>query len=235
MRILVTGGSSGIGEALALTFAKHGASVTICGRNSDKLKMVQKKNPGIRAYQADITIPDQISSLKNWLDREMNGIDILVNNAGRMVQFDITHGIPGTARNEIELNFIAALNLIDLFLPQLLSRKQSAIINVSSGYALTPAKSAPVYCATKAALHSFTKSLRWQLENTPVKVIEILPPVVATSAATIKGGMDPQVFSNLVVRQIEKGKTEIMIGQVMLLAIALHLVPGIIDMILKRR
>ena len=231
----MTGGGSGIGEALAITFARHGASVAICGRNLEKLEKVRKKNPKLLAYQADITIPDQITSLKNLLDREMNGIDILVNNAGTMVQFDIIYGIPDTVRNEIELNFIAAINLVDLFLPQLMNRKQSAIINVSSGYALSPAKSAPVYCATKAALHSFTKSLRWQLENTPVKVIEIFPPVVATSAATVKGGMDPHVFANLVVRQIEKGKTEIKIGQVMLLAIARHLEPGIIDMILKRR
>lgn len=235
MRVLVTGGGSGIGEALAITFARHGASVIICGRNLEKLEMVRKEHSGIRAYKTDITIHDQITTLKTRLDSEMDGIDILVNNAGRMVQFDIKHGIPKSASNEIELNFIAALNLIDLFLPQLMSRNQSAIINVSSGYALAPARSAPVYCATKAALHSFTKSLRWQLEDTPVKVIEIFPPVVATSAATVKGGVDPQVFANIVVRQIEKSKTEIKVGQVMLLAITRHLAPGIIDMILKKR
>lgn len=235
MRVLVTGGGSGIGEALAITFARHGASVAICRRNLEKLELILKKHSGLRAYKTDVTIHDQIITLKTRLDREMDGIDILVNNAGMMVQFDILHGIPDNARNEIELNFIAVLNLIDLFLPQLVSRKQSAIINVSSGYALTPARSAPVYCATKAALHSFTKSLRWQLEDTPVKVIEIFPPVVATSAATSKGGMDPQRFANIVVRQIEKGKTEIKVGQVLLLAIARHLAPGIIDRILKKR
>lgn len=235
MRVLVTGGGSGIGEALAITFARHGASVAICGRNLEKLELILKEHSGLRAYETDVTIHNQIATLKTRLDREMDGIDILVNNAGRMVQFDIKHGIPNSARNEIELNFIAVLNLIDLFLPQLMSRKQSAIINVSSGYALTPARSAPVYCATKAALHSFTKSLRWQLEDTTVKVIEIFPPVVATSAATVKGGMDPQKFANIVVRQIEKGKTEIKVGQVLLLAIARHLAPGVIDMILKKR
>lgn len=92
-----------------------------------------------------------------------------------------------------------------------------------------------MYCATKAALHSFTKSLRWQLGDSPVTVIEILSPVVSTSAAVVKGGMDPMAFSARVIREIRKGGTEIKIGQVMLPAVLRHLAPSIIDRVLKKR
>ena len=235
MRVLVTGGSSGIGKALAETLVKRNARVAICGRHFDSLEKVREKNPDIQVYRADVTIKDEIVSLKTQLDQDINGIDILINNAGRMVQFDIQKGIPESAKNEIELNFTAVLNLIDLFLPDLLVRKKSAIVNVSSGYALSPAKSAPVYCATKAALHSFTKSLRWQLEDTSVKVFEILPPAVQTPGVTVKGGMDPLEFSAEVIRQIEQEKSEVKIGQVRLLAVARHIAPWAVDMILKRR
>ena len=140
MRVLITGGTSGIGKALVITFLRRNARVAICGRHRESLEKVREKHPEIRAYKADITVRDEIVCLKAQLDQDMNGIDILVNNAGRMVQFDIRRGIPESARNEIALNFTAVLNLIDLFLPELMSRKKSAIINVSSGYALASAK-----------------------------------------------------------------------------------------------
>jgi short-subunit dehydrogenase involved in D-alanine esterification of teichoic acids len=235
MRILITGGGTGIGEALAKTFARAGAEVAICGRRIEPLEKVQSKIPSIRAYKADVVVHDQILALKQQLDRDMEGIDVLINNAGRMVQFDMKDGLPDSAGSEVELNLMAPVELVDIFLPQLLRRERSAIINVTSGYALSPSKSAPLYCATKAALHSFTKSLRWQLENTPVRVIEILPPVVSTSAAVVKGGMDPMAFSKRVIRQIRRGRTEIKVGQVMFLAVMRHLAPGIIDSVLKKR
>ncbi|MFW6254930.1 MAG: SDR family NAD(P)-dependent oxidoreductase, partial [Chitinivibrionales bacterium] len=162
-------------------------------------------------------------------------IDILVNNAGRMVQFDVRDGIPDSADSEMALNLAAPLHLIKRFLPGLMDRPDAAIINVSSGYALWPSRSAPVYSATKAALHAFTKSLRWQLEGTSVKVFELIPPLVATESAVIKGGMTPDNFARLVVHKMEAGKEEILISEVRLLELGRRVWPALVDRVMKRR
>ncbi|MBD3243024.1 MAG: SDR family NAD(P)-dependent oxidoreductase, partial [Chitinivibrionales bacterium] len=144
-RILITGGSSGIGRALAIAMAAKGASVAVCGRHADTLEQVGEQHPSIHGFAADVTIPKQISALKRQLDNAMGGIDVLVNNAGRMVQFDAREGIPEAIESEVMLNLMAPLRLTRLFLPQLMQRDSAAIINVTSGLALWPNRTSPVY------------------------------------------------------------------------------------------
>ncbi|KMQ51750.1 short-chain dehydrogenase [Chitinispirillum alkaliphilum] len=234
-RVLITGGTSGIGKALASVLYKKGAKVAICARKKDALKEVSLLLPGIVTIAADLSVKENLLNIKKTLDKEMNGIDILINNAGKMTQFDIRDGFPNGYETELALNLGAPVELTRLFLPQLLKLDQAAIINVTSGYALWPNKTAPLYCASKSALHFFTKSIRWQLENSKVKVIEILPPLVKTPSATKKGGMDPLVFASKAISQIEKGYTEIKIAEVKKLSLFMHLTPPLIDQILKRR
>lgn len=234
-RILVTGGSSGIGRELAVAMATRGAAVAVCGRHADTLEQVGEQHPSIHGFTTDVTNPKQIAALKRQLDSAMGGIDVLVNNAGRMVQFDAREGIPEAVENEVMLNLMAPLRLTRLFLPQLLQRDSAAIINVTSGFALWPNRSSPVYAATKAALHSFSKSLRWQLESTSVRVIEVLPPLVQTRSATETGGMDPMVFAEKVVGRIERDEEEIRIAEVKWLALGRRFSPQLVDTVLKKR
>ncbi len=234
-RVLITGGSSGIGRALGVAMAAKGASVAVCGRHADTLNQVSEQHSAIHGFTADVTIPKQITTLKRQLDNAMGGIDVLVNNAGRMVRFDAREGIPEAIESEVMLNLMAPLRLTRLFLPQLLQRDSAAVVNVTSGFALWPNRSSPVYAATKAALHSFTKSLRWQLESTAVRVIEVLPPLVQTQSAVESGGMDPMAFAEKVIAQIERGEEEIRVAEVKWLALGRRLSPELVDTVLKKR
>ena len=234
-RVLITGGTSGIGKALTEVLLKKGATVAICARREESLKQMRAQYPELKTVVADLSSKSDLFKLKQELDKQTGGIDILINNAGKMTQFDTTEGFPDNYENEIALNLSAPIELVRLFLPQLLGRTQSAIINVTSGYALWPNKTAPIYGATKAGLHFFTKSLRWQLEKSAVKVIEVLPPVVKTPAVRRAGGMDPLVFAKRAVSQIEKGAAEVKIAEVKTLSIFMHLTPHIIDQVLKKR
>ncbi|KMQ50294.1 short-chain dehydrogenase [Chitinispirillum alkaliphilum] len=234
-RVLITGASSGIGRALGISLGRFGCKVAACARNKKSLENTASQHPHIKPYRADITKRDDRLNLYKQIKRDMDGIDVLVNNAGRMVLFDSVVEIPDTIENEIDLNFSAPVELIRLFLPQLLKAPESAIINVTSGLALWPNKSAPVYCASKAALHSFTKSLRWQLEKTTVRVIEVLPPLVQTPSATKKGGISPNLFAKRVVEEIKKGISEIKLEEVKLLAIGRHISPFVTDAFMKNK
>ncbi|MDG5815447.1 SDR family NAD(P)-dependent oxidoreductase [Chitinispirillales bacterium ANBcel5] len=233
-RVLITGGTSGIGKAFARVLSQKGAAVAVCARRQEALKKLQSVIPGIVTISVDLSKKKEIACLKKILQKEMGGIDILINNAGKMAQFDVSDGFPNRYENEIALNLNAPVELCRLFLPQLLKRDRTAIINVTSGYALWPNKTSPLYCATKSALHFFTKSIRWQLENSTVKVIEVLPPLVKTPSAAKKGGMDPLVFAKKVISQIEDGKTEIKIAEVKALSIFMRLTPFVIDRVLRK-
>lgn len=235
-RVLITGGTNGIGRALAVSLHNRDAKVAVCGRHTERLEEMQREYPRITGLRADVTDPGDVVSLKQQLDGTMGGLDILVNNAGRMVQFDAREEIPADADREVALNLIAPLHLIRLFLPQLLQRQEAAIVNISSGYALWPSRSAPVYSATKAAIHALSKSLRWQLQDTPVRMIEVLPPLVRTASAVVsRGGMTPEAFAKAVVHRMESGNEEIALAGVRLLKLGARCCPRIVDRVLKNR
>lgn len=180
--IMITGGATGIGFALAQEFVNANNEVIICGRRELYLKEAKKKLPQLHIKVCDVSKDQQRKDLVSWVSSTFKDINILVNNAGiqRMINVKTGESNRNRDEDEIDINLKAPVHLCELFVPLFMERKEAAIVNVTSGLGFCPIAVMPVYCATKAALHSFTISLRHQLRNTPVKVFEIIPPTVDT-------------------------------------------------------
>lgn len=214
--ILVTGGSSGIGLALAERFSKAGSEVIICGKDKFKLDKIKKKFPKIVTFQADLSIEEERISLYKNVIKDFPDLNVLVNNAGIQQRIDFNKGAKWSyIRQEIEINLLAQIHLTALFIPHLKKVKEPVIINITSGLAFAPLANVPVYCSTKAAFHSFTLSLRHQLANTSIKVIEVIPPSVQTDLGG-KGWHDSGTplneFGDAVFDGLKQGKEEITYG-----------------------
>jgi uncharacterized oxidoreductase len=214
--VLVTGGASGIGLALAARWLASGAEVIVCGPREEALAAARAQHPGLRTRVCDIADPAQRVALRDWVIAEAPGLDVLVNNAGIQRRMDLRDPGPWEAtRGELAVNLEAPIHLATLFLPHLLSRPAAAIVNVSSGLAFVPLAAVPVYCATKAALHSFTLSLRHQLMGTAVRVVELMPPAVDTDLGgpgLHTFGVPLAEFADAVFPRLLAGETEIAYG-----------------------
>ncbi len=178
--ILVTGGGTGIGYALAEKFAGLGNEVIICGRRENKLEEAKARIPALHTIKCDISKDAERQELCKQIAANFSGINVLVNNAGIQRRIDLSRGADELLSNEdeIEINLRSQIYLAARFVPMLIDKDESAIINVSSGLGFVPIAAFPVYSATKAAIHSFTKSLRQQLKDTRIKVFEVIPPGV---------------------------------------------------------
>lgn len=215
--VLITGGSSGIGLALAERFLTAGNTVIVCGRRKENLQEAKKRLPDLHFRVCDISVESERVELCKWVTSEFPELNVLVNNAGIQRRVDLLKAGEdwGNHREEIVSNFEAPLHLTMLFMEQLTKQPQAAIINVSSGLSVTPGAWVPIYSATKAALHSFTVSLRIQLAETNVEVIEILPPAVNTDLGGVglhTFGAPLQDFADSVFGDLESGKQEIGYG-----------------------
>jgi uncharacterized oxidoreductase len=179
--ILITGGTSGIGLAFAEQFIKDGNRVIITGRREDRLEAIAKTHAGIITRVSDVADAAQRVELASWVKKNYPETNMLINNAGIQLLTNLKSPCE-LERVEIETqtNFIAPVHLASLFVPLLAGKENACIVNITSGLAFTPLASMPVYCATKAAMHSFTLSLRFQLKDTGIKVFEIAPPAVDT-------------------------------------------------------
>lgn len=214
--ILITGGSSGIGLEIAKYFLRTGNDVIICSSHTDKMQSTQQENPGIIAYTADLTLETERVRLAELIMAKHPNLNILVNNAGIQLRAPLLQDTRAWSEHaaEIAINLEAPMHLCALFVPILLN-KSSTIINVSSGLALTPACFAPVYCATKAGLHAYTRVLRKELESTSVEVMEIIPPAVNTQLGGIglhDDGVDVGVFVASVMERLLAGEKEVGYG-----------------------
>lgn len=181
--IFITGGGTGIGRALTGVFSDLGNQVIICGRRSEPLRLVKKEFSGVHYRVCNVSKAASRRGVVRWLLSRFNSLDILINNAGIQRPVDFLKGTRdlSDADAEIGTNLEAPIHLSALLIPHLRRKKNgAAIINISSGLAFTPLASVPVYCATKAALHSLSMSLRYQLKQSPIKVFEIAPPMVDT-------------------------------------------------------
>ena len=178
-RVLITGGATGIGFALAEIFVKSGNEVAICGRRGDKLQEAKQRIPEIGIKKCDVSDRADLKSLYEWIDSDFSGMNVLVNNAGVQRAIDFRAGASDSAVDEeIDINLKSQIKMAAHFIPALSKRKEAAIVNISSGLGFVPIAAFPVYCATKAAMHSFSVSLRHQLRQTPIKVFEVVPPIV---------------------------------------------------------
>jgi uncharacterized oxidoreductase len=189
--VLVTGGGTGIGRGLAEAFHRSGNKVVIVGRRVELLKKVAEANPGIEYLPLDQGDAGAIRRFAIELKDHHPDINVLVNNAGIQRVEDITSGGPGTAELTLAINLLGPIRLTSAVLHQLLGKPHAAILNVTSALAFIPSALTPTYCASKAALHSYTQSLRYQLRDTTVQVIEIIPPHVQT-ALQGERGFDPR-------------------------------------------
>ena len=214
--ILVTGGASGIGLALTKRFVNRGDAVIICGRREDRLADVKREFPDIHTIVTDVASAAEREELAKSLIREFPAINVIVNNAGIQRRVDLTAAEDWEkTRSEIAINLEAPIHLAQLFCLHLAQQDNAAVINVTSGLSFMPLANVPVYCATKAALHSFTLSLRWQLRETSVRVIEIIPPAVNTDLQapglhTI--GVNVDEFADHVFKELDTDSIEIAYG-----------------------
>jgi len=208
--ILITGGSSGIGMALAERFLAAGNDVVVCGRREHLLADLRKKLPALKTLVADTGSANDREALFKTVVAQFPKLNVLINNAGiqRRVSFIDAEPWAETAQ-EIAINLEGPIHLSTLFIPHLLAQKNPLIANVSSGLAFIPMAAVPVYCATKAALHSFTMSLRHQLSQTAIEVVEIIPPAVRTNlGGSHDFGTPLAEYADSVMVQLEEGRPE---------------------------
>jgi uncharacterized oxidoreductase len=221
--ILITGGATGIGLALAETFLRKGNEVLICGRREDKLAQAKNKFPKLQTRRCDVADLEDRKRLYEWAVTDYKHLNILINNAGIQKEIDFKKGTADllSGENEIEINLQAPVHLSALFIPHLMKQKESAIVNISSGLGFIPLAIMPLYCATKAAIHSFSLSLRHQLRNTSIKVFEIISPTTDTEidrgARERRGqkdrGIKPEVVAEAAIEAMDKDNFEAAIGQ----------------------
>jgi uncharacterized oxidoreductase len=179
--VLVTGGASGIGLALARRFLDAGNVVIICGGREDKLREAKGIDGRFRTIACDLAQEPERLRLSDWATVNFPALNVLVNNAGIQRRLRLAEQEDWTqTRQELAINLEAPIHLTRLLLPHLTTHARGAVINVTSGLAFAPLARTPIYSATKAALHSFTLSLRHQLRGSAISVIEIVPPAVDT-------------------------------------------------------
>jgi uncharacterized oxidoreductase len=236
--ILITGGSSGIGLALAKSFIALKNNVIITGRDLSKLEAVKNEIPEISTFQCELTDTNSLDELVTFIKHQHPDINVLINNAAIQYNYNFIDGenLLNKIDYEISANLTAPIKLTTLFLPILLKNNESAIINVSSGLAISPKKSASVYCATKSAIHSFTKTLRYQLNDTNVKVFEIIPPLVETPMTEGRGKskkISPEQLVNEFMKNFKANNFESYIGKSKLLQQIHRLSPKLADKIMK--
>jgi uncharacterized oxidoreductase len=192
--ILITGGGSGIGRGLAEELHKLGNQVVIAGRRRQALDEATAANPGMKSLILDIQDPAAIRSFAAQVEAEFPALNVLINNAGIMRPEKLLAQPAGLADAEaiVATNLLGPIRLTAALLPLLTRQPRSAIVNVSSGLAFLPLALTPTYCATKAAIHSYTQSLRYQLKATTTEVLELIPPYVATHL--MSGAGDPRAM-----------------------------------------
>jgi uncharacterized oxidoreductase len=235
--ILITGGSSGIGLALVKTFNQLGNKIIIVGRDIGKLNDAKKQFPEIDIFPCDLTKQSDIDDLIVFIEQNYPNLNMLFNNAAIQYNYDFLSepNIVNKVEYEVSANLTSTIKLCGLLLPTLLKNDNAAIINVSSGLALSPKKSAPVYCGTKAAIHNFTKAFRYQMEATNVKVFEILPPIVDTPMTEGRGKnkITSEQLVDEFIKDFKNNKEESYIGKSKLLKLIARISPKLADRILK--
>ncbi|MBO7746255.1 SDR family NAD(P)-dependent oxidoreductase [Paenibacillus sp. MWE-103] len=214
--ILITGGATGIGLALAERLIAAGNTVIVCGRRADKLAEAQAALPGLHAYEADVSKEEGRVALYERVTSAHPNVNVLLNNAGvmRYLKLDGPEAWR-EAEGELATNLAAPIHLAMLFAPHLAGRPDAAVLNVTSGLAHVPLAAAPVYSATKAALHAFTLTLRKQLEPQGIEVLEICPPHTDTDIGipgTNGDGIPLALFADEAMKGLADGRREVPYG-----------------------
>ena len=225
--VLVTGGTDGIGLRLARQLRDKGATVIVTGRTAARIAAAQGE--GFEVIAAELTGPEGVEAVVAGLGSRP--LDVLINNAGMGADHDFRVSPPDPADDErtLWLNIHAPIRLIVRLMPALRARPEAMIVNVTSGLAIAPNAGAPVYCATKAAMRSYTQALRAQLKGTRIHVLEALPPVVETQMTNHRDGkkMLPEECARQIVAAMERNANEANVGMVKILQAVHSLSPAL--------
>jgi uncharacterized oxidoreductase len=208
--ILITGGASGIGRGLAEELHKLGNQVIVAGRRKQALDETTAANPGMKSAEFDVRNAASIRDFALQITAEFPALNVLINNAGIMRHENLLAQQDDLADAEaiVATNLLGPIRLTAALLPQLKQQPYAGIMNVSSGLAFVPLVFTPTYCATKAAIHSYTQSLRFQLRSTSIEVLELIPPYVQTHL--MDGADDPRAMplGQFIAEVMEILKTE---------------------------
>lgn len=235
--ILITGGTSGIGLELATQLSVLKNTVIITGRDQAKLDAIGRAHPELIGLKSDVADPAAIAELHTRVIAEFPQLNILVNNAGLMRKINLQDrgtDLEDLCR-EIDTNLTGPVRMVKQFLPHLKAQPRSAIVNVSSGLAFIPFPISPIYSATKAGIHAFTKALRVQLKNTNVRVFELAPPSTQTplqdafSATDVKASanMDVRTLGKKAIEGLRRDRLEIRPGTANVLSWLSRIAPGV--------
>ena len=236
--ILITGGSAGIGLAFAREFLELGNEVIVTGRRQSVLDAVKAQHPQLHTIQSDVADPAQTAVLAARLKRDFPQLDVLMNNAGIGVTKNLKASVNDltSLMEEVEINVGGVIRTTSALI-DILTANKGTVINVSSALAFVPIPAMPIYSASKAAVHSYTQSLRFQLEDTGVEVVDLMPPAVRTEMTSEfdEAGISA-ITTNALVKQtiaaLRAGKQEIRPGQSNLLAFMRRLAPDFIGRLL---
>jgi uncharacterized oxidoreductase len=216
--ILITGGGSGIGRALAEAFHARGNKVIVAGRRADVLEQVAAASPGIETATVDVADAADLARFADRILTEHPDVNVVIHNAGIMRPEALASDPLDDAEAMIATNLLGPLRLNHALLPHLLGKPRAAVVTVSSGLAFVPLARTPTYSATKAAIHSWSQSLRAQLRGTSVEVIEIAPPAVQTELMpghdTDPSAMPLQAYIDETIVLLERGETEVLVERV---------------------
>jgi len=191
--ILITGGGSGIGLALAKTFRKAGNEVIVSNRSKERL--AKAKAEGFAAYEVDMSDAGDIQALARRVMADYPALNGVIQNAGIMQAENLRTGNSGQVQDEtVAVNLLGPMRLNNALIPHFLEQKSAFIMTVTSGLAFLPSAMFPTYCATKAAIHSYSQGLRYQLQDTPIEVLELAPPYVQTSLTGEHQMSDPNAM-----------------------------------------
>lgn len=217
--VLITGGSAGIGFEIAKILSEKGNEVIITGRDSERLAKAVSQLSNVTGIACDVTNEDEVNQLVNKLTTDFPKLNIIINNAGKAYAYNLSESVNAfqKASDEMLTNYLSVIRLNEKLLPILSLKQEAAIVNVSSIVAFVPNQLAATYGASKAALHSYTQTLRLSLAKiTGIKVFELMPPLVNTDFSQEIGGVNgisPTVVAEDLVHAFENDIYEIHVGR----------------------
>jgi uncharacterized oxidoreductase len=219
--ILITGGGSGIGRGLAEAFHAKGNHVVIAGRRKNLLDETIAANPGMKSAVLDIENSETIRTFAEKLKKDFPTLNVVIHNAGIMKPESLKDGAAVDAEAMVTTNLLGPIRLNAALLPFLLQQPNPVIMTVSSGLAFVPLAMTPTYCATKAAIHSYTQSMRYQLKDTTAQVLELIPPYVQTELMGPRMASDPNamplkdfIFETMSILESSPNSSEICVERV---------------------
>jgi uncharacterized oxidoreductase len=239
--VLITGATRGIGLALTQRLLGDGAQVIVHGRDPDRLSRLQGSCGGaVATVCADLARRDELDALVGMLPKKHPSLSVIINNAGVQCSANLAAGTTRLSdmRNEIAVNFDAVVTLSVGLLPHLAQQPEGTVVNLTSGLALAPKASAPVYCATKAAVRTFTRALRYQCEDSAphLNVVDVILPLVDTDMTRGRGAgkLPAEVAAAAVVEALRAERREVWVGKAALLPMLMRLAPGLAYAALRR-